>query len=203
MEQIFLIRHAQSLGNRSKLKQNDVDFPLSELGITQIGNLRLDKKVDAIFSSPSRRAVETAKALLPFSLRKEIIEDLRLKEWRVFPEKKNYLLTEENRKKISPYVLKYPSTKKYGEGESFEDIQNRLDRFILDLNTQSYDSVAIVSHAAAINHLLDLLIFRSTADQHYDLFNRLSHIKNSSVTKLIKEGNSFRLDYFNHIYYED
>jgi len=66
---LILVRHAETDWNHEFRVQGQADLPLSELGKkqTELIAMRLkDVSVDAIISSPLRRALETAKAINRF-----------------------------------------------------------------------------------------------------------------------------------------
>ena len=59
---LYLIRHAQSIGNEKKLFGGITDYELSELGLKQADSLAIklqDYKIDKIYSSPLRRTIQT------------------------------------------------------------------------------------------------------------------------------------------------
>ena len=63
---LYLVRHAQSEGNRGEYEGPDDDPPLSTVGHEQAGRLArrfARQSVDAVYSSPLRRALETAQAI--------------------------------------------------------------------------------------------------------------------------------------------
>jgi probable phosphoglycerate mutase len=63
---LYLIRHAQSEGNRGEYDGPDDDPPLSAVGREQarrLGQRFARQRVDALYSSPLRRTLETAQAI--------------------------------------------------------------------------------------------------------------------------------------------
>lgn len=131
MQSIFLIRHGQSLWNSNNIKQWLNDYELSEQWKEQADTINLWITIDKVFSSPYKRSISTAKIIAKnhnFN-NANIIEDIRLREWEIFNDKKWYELTEENRKKINPYLLKYSAETPYWDWESFLDIHSRLYNF--------------------------------------------------------------------------
>ncbi len=63
---LYLVRHAQSEGNRGEYAGPDDDPPLSEVGrehARRLGQRFARQKVDAVYSSPLRRTQETAHAI--------------------------------------------------------------------------------------------------------------------------------------------
>lgn len=69
MVRVFLVRHGETLWNKSLRYQGHKDIPLSDIGKKQaekIG-LRLSKeKIDAVYASDLIRAVETAEAIAKY-----------------------------------------------------------------------------------------------------------------------------------------
>ena len=65
-QELLLIRHGQSTANASGVWQGQMEFPLSEEGRRQAllaGKALAEERLDAIYSSPLRRAFETAEII--------------------------------------------------------------------------------------------------------------------------------------------
>lgn len=81
MPRIFLIRHGETEWNRLGRYQGSSDIPLSDTGREQACLLAAqlkDKHIDAVWSSPLKRAVDTARLVAaPHGLAVEIHRDLR------------------------------------------------------------------------------------------------------------------------------
>ena len=80
MTNLLLIRHGETLWNRQGRFQGSADIALSELGRAQARRLAeslADKHLDAIYSSPLSRALDTAKAVAaPHGLEVQVVDDL-------------------------------------------------------------------------------------------------------------------------------
>lgn len=80
MTHLLLIRHGETLWNRQGRFQGSADIALSELGRAQARRLAeslADKHLDAIYSSPLSRALDTAKAVAaPHGLEVQVVDDL-------------------------------------------------------------------------------------------------------------------------------
>ncbi len=67
MTRLILVRHGETKRNsEAKLQGRGSDFPLNAKGIEQVRSLGLalkDEKLEAIYSSPLKRALETAQAI--------------------------------------------------------------------------------------------------------------------------------------------
>lgn len=64
--ELVLVRHGQSTANASGVWQGQMEFPLSEEGLYQarlVGEALAGERLDAVYSSPLRRAFQTAEAI--------------------------------------------------------------------------------------------------------------------------------------------
>lgn len=152
---LFLIRHGESVGNRSGKIQGWIDFPLSELGKKQaelVARRFSDEKLDAIYSSDLVRAYETAKEI---ALKK----GMTVRRWPSVREVYLGPFQGLTRKEI---YEKYPEVKKktiltsgVPETETVAELTERCRLVINDLQTKHDDErVAVVSHGGFISILL-------------------------------------------------
>lgn len=153
--EIYIVRHGQTMWNKEKRLQGSVDIELNENGkelaiIT--GQNLADTHIDIIFSSPLKRAHETAK-LIKNSRDIEIIVDDRLRELnfgsmegesyeKLYEEKTHgfkYFFTEPH--------LYYPPE----DGETLEHLVERASNFMKDVIeplAETCQRVMIVAHGA-------------------------------------------------------
>ncbi len=135
---IYIFRHGQTYFNKNKIFTGWKDSKLTRLGIKQarlIAKKLKNKKIDIAFQTPQSRTKQTLKEVLKYHPEcKKIITDKRIIE------RKYGKLEGMSHKKI---------TEKYGEkqfqkwhrgfnikppnGESFADVEKRVNRFISDL----------------------------------------------------------------------
>jgi broad specificity phosphatase PhoE len=84
--ELLLVRHGQQDYDPSGPMQQLIDPPLSDLGVQQaklVGMRLSTEKIDAVYASPLRRALETGRAIARHhSLEPEVLPDLR--EVRIF-----------------------------------------------------------------------------------------------------------------------
>lgn len=129
-----------------------VNESLNEEGVKQAKDLarNLDKDFDLIFTSPLKRAVETAK-LISEQIGASIIERAELMErdfgslsgkgWEEMPDDGEY--------KKNDFEQKY-DYRPFG-GESAEDVKNRLIKFMDELKKEYSDKkVLIVAHGGIL-----------------------------------------------------
>ena len=157
MLKLIVIRHAESEWNPVGRYQGLLDPDLTERGREQakrLAEVLKNERIDALFSSPLKRTFHTAKIIgeaLGIEPKKEdrIIE-INHGVW-------SGLLVEEVKKRYPEDFelwLKEPHKVKFPEGESLEDVFNRVKDFLDDiLKNYNEKTVAIVSHTVPIRCL--------------------------------------------------
>ncbi len=172
--QIFMARHGQTDSNVAGIIQGSrVDGPLNTEGQRQAEELAeklRSQEFDVIFSSPLKRARETAAAILlgrdvPLELRSELMErdfgSLSGKTWAEI-ENSQELLTKDRAQKWD--------YRPYG-GESSENFKARFLSVISEIRTRYPDKkVLLVAHAGILR--LAHLLFKES---------EVAHIQNASV----------------------
>jgi len=153
--------HGTTIDNEKEISSGWNDVGLSNLGIKQSVALKdkiKDKKFDIVFCSDFKRAVDSAK--LTFKGITPIILDKRLREC-------NYGKYNAQSSSIVEPMQEKHITEKFPEGESYEDVKNRIANF-LEFLKKNYDgkSVAIVAHKAP-QLALDVLIGGKTWGQAF------------------------------------
>lgn len=80
MAHLLLIRHGETQWNRQERFQGSADIPLSDLGRAQarrLAEVLADKHLDAIYSSPLSRALDTANSVAAeHGLEVQVVDDL-------------------------------------------------------------------------------------------------------------------------------
>jgi broad specificity phosphatase PhoE len=136
--------HGTTTDNENEISSGWADAPLSDMGVSQAIELKgktKDKNFDVVFCSDLGRAHDSAK--LAWGDMYPIIPDARLREC-------NYgSLNGASSKIVEPMQEDECITKPFPEGESYEDVKNRIADFIEFLKN-NYDGkhVAIVAHKA-------------------------------------------------------
>ena len=153
--------HGTTTDNENNISSGWFDAELSELGRKQSLGLKektQNKKFDVIFCSDLKRAVESAR--LTWDGIYPIIQDSRLREC-------NYGKFNAVSSEIVEPMQEKMITEKFSDGESYEDVKNRIANFLEFLKT-NYDekSVAIVAHKAP-QLALDVLLKNKTWEQAF------------------------------------
>lgn len=181
---IYIIRHAKSIANDTGLFGGITDYPLSENGLEQAKDLsnRLSNiTIDAIYSSPLIRAIDTIK-LTANKLHKEIIISPELKEINVG--KWENIMRDELRKMYPDINKKIDETEYYDgmEGqEKTEDVANRMIKAIQKISEENEGKkIIITSHIVAIRAFLCKI--QNIPFEQTKL--RIGNIPNTSITTI-------------------
>lgn len=197
---IILIRHGQSEADILNVHEGRADFPLTELGQRQAAAMAqwisLNYNVDKIYSSPLKRAMETAEYL-------SLVTDIPICYEENLMEFNNGVLAglsrrEANEKYPEPKV-KFPHTSLYGM-ETMIEFRSRAETELSKIINENApnSTIAIIAHGGIINMLyrsfLELpfstSVFFSTGDTGVHLWeistlnkrviysNKTDHLKN-------------------------
>ena len=153
--------HGTTIDNEQEISSGWSDVELSKLGVQQSIDLKdkiKDKHFDVIFCSDLKRAVHSAK--LTFEGKVKIIPDARLREC-------NYGKYNAQPSEIVEPLQEQYVTKRFPDGESYEDVKKRISDF-LDFLKKNYNGkrVAIVAHKAS-QLALDVLLKNKTWEQAF------------------------------------
>lgn len=153
--------HGTTTDNEKEISSGWSDVELSDLGVQQSIELKdkiKDKHFDVVFCSDLKRAVHSAK--LTFEGKVKIIQDKRLREC-------NYGKYNAQSSEIVEPMQDENITKRFPDGESYEDVKKRISDF-LDFLKKNYNKkqIAIVAHKAP-QLALDVLIKNKTWEQAF------------------------------------
>lgn len=152
---LFFIRHGQTDWNVNDKIQGSCDTELNDEGVLQAEELsqnilKQDYMLSKIYSSPQKRAVQTAKILstatnVKYELH-EGLEEINLGEW-------EGLSWDEVKRRYPTEYNEWYSNRRYTKppkGESYQDMLQRVLASIHKINLENTDNVAIVTHNAVI-----------------------------------------------------
>uniref|UniRef100_A0A7C4CGH8 Histidine phosphatase family protein n=1 Tax=Fervidobacterium thailandense TaxID=1008305 RepID=A0A7C4CGH8_9BACT len=193
---IYLVRHASTPWNELGLWQGVVDTELSEKGIREaksVAEFFKSKKVDLIFSSPMKRALQTAQIIAQeIDYKGELLIDNRLRECEI--QLWNGMTTEELLKIYHNEFLEWFNNldSNLNGVESLKSVQKRMYDFVEHLILQfPVDGVIIVSHAIALRMLVSKVL-GITPPNHVNF-----SLDNASVTILENNSQKFRVTLLN------
>jgi phosphoserine phosphatase len=149
---VYLVRHGATDANLRRpyvLQGRRIDLPLSKLGRQQAeatSRALEQRPIQAIFTSPLRRAVETATIIArPHKLEPQSIDALiecDVGNW-------EGLSWEEIERRDSSYLKAFeadPAAVPYAGGESFQQVQDRAIPALDQLIRNSTGDIAVVTH---------------------------------------------------------
>ena len=158
MTRIILVRHCEAEGNTNALFQGHTDCEISGNGTTQLELLGVrcrNMPIDAIYSSPLKRAYVTAEAInryhhLPIQIEPRLMEinggKWEGKPWAKLPE----LYPEETEQwNTRPYEFSPEG------GESMREVYSRMWEGVTDIVRHNQGkTVCVTSHGCAIRNFL-------------------------------------------------
>ncbi|MDN4598648.1 histidine phosphatase family protein [Leifsonia virtsii] len=207
---LLLIRHGESTANVAAaaaeaagaeviaVEARDPDVSLSPLGELQAGalgaRLRAALPADAVlFSSPYRRAVQTARFALGEEVPLLLDERLRDRELGILDRltalgvERRLPLEAERRRWAGKFYYRPPG------GEAWTDVALRIRSFLRDLPADR-GTVVVFAHDAVVSLFLYVLLRMSEAQLAEHL---LTHpVANASVTELTFDGSGWTLQAF-------
>lgn len=161
---LYLVRHAQSEGNRGEYTGPDDDPPLSEVGSEQARRLAerfARQRVDAVYSSALRRTQETARAIAgAVNLKVRTLDDLR--EVDLGQAQRDFdTYSEDEARAVRDRVARQPTWDSFPGSEGSATARRRIvaamDSIVRECGGER---VAVVAHAAVIqtyvSHVLGL-----------------------------------------------
>jgi broad specificity phosphatase PhoE len=152
---LILVRHGETAWNRERrIQGGSSDVELNELGRKQVESLALalkEAKIDAVYSSPLKRALDTATAIASHhQLAVQVEPDLREMEVGEF---EGVSMTEIGAN-LSQFLIQWRQGRgleKLPGGESVADLADRMWATIQSINAQyQQGTVVVVSHYFAI-----------------------------------------------------
>ncbi|MFC1943926.1 histidine phosphatase family protein [Chloroflexota bacterium] len=191
---LILVRHGQTENNRRHLVQGQSDSELNELGRAQAGAVAgalKEERVDAIYTSPLKRAWDTAHAINGFHgvdmVTLDGLKELDVGEYDGLP--------------LEEMIVKYQAllagsahestTVRFPGGESIADLRERIWTAFQFIISKRYDSVVVVGH----NLSLTGIISQALGTQRSNAV-RLS-LESTAVNVIETDGALFRLALFN------
>lgn len=159
-EQLVFVRHGQTVHNVAGIAQGWNDSALSDLGTKQVRRLaeRIRRhKVDALYSSPLRRAMTTAEAIRDVTgLEIRPLDDLREMNYGRW-EGQSFLDVRKKDAAIYEQWIRDDECPCPG-GESHRDVLRRMDNAVRTIEGEGARRPAIVTHGTSLRIVATLLL---------------------------------------------
>ncbi len=158
MTSIYLVRHGQTAWNKEEIFRGRTNVPLDETGFRQAelaGDFLKDVQIDAIYSSPLSRALQTAERIAkPHGLPVQVLEgfiDMSFGNW----EGHAHLEIQKNDPETYRQWRETPHLAKLPGGESLEEVRARAMAALEEvIRRHPYGNVLVVSHRVVNKVLL-------------------------------------------------
>ena len=198
MTNIYLVRHGSTEWNEKRIWQGVVDTELSSRGIEEVEKVSeffKNKSIDAIFSSPMKRARQTANIIaskIGYDSDR-IITDNRLRECeiRLWNGKTNEEIAQLYATQFHEWFTNLNSN--IAGVESLESVQERMHDSLMDVIVHfTNKNVIIVSHAIAMRMLISKILNLVPPD-HLNFA-----LDNASVSSLISNDGKTKVNFLKY-----
>ncbi len=149
MTEIILARHGETEWNVEEVFRGRIDVELNETGIKQaelLAEYLSDSKIDAIYSSPLKRALKTAEIIAGYhKLDVEIapgLIDFDYGKWQGLPHQE----VKDKYKELYAEWVNSPDKVKMPAGESLNDVRKRAIDVVDSVIAKHKGTVVLVSH---------------------------------------------------------
>jgi len=150
MVKVILIRHGETDWNKEQIFRGRIDVALNEVGLAQARTVQAtlkDVQINAIYSSPLSRALETARVVgegrnCEIRIEEGFI-DIDFGRWQGLSHQK----VKEDYKDLYEMWLSKPQMVTFPEGESLEEVQKRSMKALEKvIKKHPEETLAIISH---------------------------------------------------------
>lgn len=182
---IFLVRHGETDWNKEQRMQGARDIPLNAKGRSQaqmIASYLSEYSFDVMYSSPLKRAHQTAQAIHSYHPNTPLITHRSLHErsFGVLDGKTYQEINEEYPELIFSNTWDYPFFRP-PLGESLTDVRTRITRFIQsEIHGGKHSNILVVAHGVSLRILLTGLL-NIAVDGELKYY----HLDNASLSMII------------------
>ncbi len=161
MTEIIIVRHGETEWNVAEIFRGRIDIDLNEMGIKQAGLLAeylSNVKIDAIYSSPLKRALKTAEIVagyhkLDVDITSGLI-DFNYGKWQGLSHQE----VKDKYKELYAEWINHPDQVKMPAGESLDDVRKRAMGVVAEVIASYEGTVVLVSHRVVNKVLICALL---------------------------------------------
>ena len=161
MTEIILVRHGETAWNVEEVFRGRIDVELNETGLRQaelLAEYLSGVKIDAVYSSPLRRALNTAEVIARYhTLEVEIapkLIDFDFGKWQGLPHQE----VKRRYKKLYAQWLENPHLIQMPDGESLDEVRERALTAVDEVVAKHEGAVVLVSHRVVNKVLICALL---------------------------------------------
>jgi alpha-ribazole phosphatase len=161
MTELILVRHGETEWNVAEVFRGQADIDLSETGRKQaelLASYLSTVAIEAIYSSPLKRALQTAEAIaklhgLKVSIESDLI-DLNFGRWQGLPHQE----VKEKYGDLYAKWINHPEKVRMPEGEALDDVRKRITRFRNKVIENRRGTIVVVGHRVVNKVMLCALL---------------------------------------------
>ncbi len=161
MTEIILVRHGETEWNVGEVFRGRIDIELNETGVKQaelLAKYLSEVKIEAIYSSPLKRALRTAELIArPHKLKVQIdqgLVDLDFGKWQGLPHQE----VKDKYKELYAKWVENPHLITIAGGESVNDVRKRAIGVVDEIIAKYDGTVTLVSHRVVNKVLICALL---------------------------------------------
>ncbi len=161
MTQIILVRHGETEWNVGEIFRGRIDIELNKTGIKQaelLAKYLSYLRIDAIYSSPLRRALTTAEIMANYHKLDVVITpgliDFDYGEWQGLPHQE----VKDRYKELYAQWINHPGRVRMPAGESLDEVRKRAVSVVDRVIAKYEGSVVLVSHRVVNKVLICALL---------------------------------------------
>ncbi len=161
MTEIILIRHGETEWNVKEVFRGRIDVELNETGMRQaelLAEYLSDSKIDAVYSSPLKRALKTTEKIASYhKLDVEVADglmDFNYGEWQGLSHRE----VKERYKELYTQWIKNPHQVTMPVGESLNNVRQRAIGVVREIIARYQGRVVLVSHRVVNKVLICALL---------------------------------------------
>jgi alpha-ribazole phosphatase len=161
MTELILVRHGETEWNIGNIFRGRSDIELNETGLRQaelLAEYLSSTKIDAVYSSPLKRALKTAEILASYhNLQVNIapgLTDFNFGKWQGLSHQE----VKDSYPELYAKWINHPDQVKMPEGESLDDVKKRAMKVVTQVTTKHEGSVVLVSHRVVNKVLICTLL---------------------------------------------
>ena len=198
MTEIIIARHGQTEWNVAEVFRGRIDIELDETGTKQAGLLAEylgSREIDAIYSSPLKRALKTAEAIARHhSLEVEItplLIDFNFGKWQGLPHRE----VQEKYKELYAAWTRNPQQVRMPDGESLGEVTERATGVVDEVTARYEGTVVLVAHRV-VNKVLICALLGLDNSRFWDIKQ-----DTCGITTFVYENEKFILTEHNNTSY--
>lgn len=198
MTEIIIARHGQTEWNVGEVFRGRIDIGLDETGTKQaklLAEYLGSREIDAIYSSPLKRALKTAEAIARHhNLEVEItprLIDFNFGKWQGLPHRE----VQEKYKELYAEWTRNPQQVRMPDGESLDEVRERAIGVVDEVTARYEGTVVLVAHRV-VNKVLICALLGLDNSHFWDIKQ-----DTCGITTFVYENEKFILTEHNNTFY--